>query len=143
MAGFNPTAFIRNVKAAVRPAAVKGLELAGAAIAADVRNRIATQGPPRSAPGEAPHKDSGLLYLSVWWEVDEVNLRVYIVADTPYAYLLEYGTARMAPRPFLRRGVAKAATLASDRIALAFAAPYVAVDRSLQTQVAFAGAGSA
>jgi HK97 gp10 family phage protein len=58
-----------------------------------------------SAPGEAPAIDTGALRNSVraqrkadleWW-----------VTTNEYAAYLEYGTRRMAPRPFLRPAVEK------------------------------------
>lgn len=128
---WNMSAWVAGMNRVVRPAAIRGLKLVGAAGAAEIRARIAIQGPPRSRPGEHPHKDSGDLYDSIWWEVDQANLRVYIAANIAYAEYLEFGTAKMAPRPFLRGGViGLAARTAPERIALAFAIPFTAIDTS-------------
>ena len=54
-----------------------------------------------SAPGEAPANDTGFLAGSIRIDINqkwEVDLR----ALAPYAVHLEYGTRKMAPRPFLR-----------------------------------------
>lgn len=68
-----------------------------------------------SAPGEAPRKRTGTLQKSVASEVsigaDELVIRVG--SNVPYARFLEYGTAKMAARPWLRPGMAEA----KDRLA--------------------------
>ncbi len=121
------------LQAAVRPVAMRGLEMAGAAMAADIRRRIAIQGPPRSDPNQPPHQDSGLLHDSIFWESDPVNMRVYVIADTPYAVLVEMGTSKMAPRPHMRSGLSgRFQSIASRWVSVAFAAPGYPVDTSLQ-----------
>lgn len=107
--GFNSSSWMAGVRKAVKPAAVKGLELAGAATAAGIRRRISVQGPPRSRPGEPPHKDSGELYGSIWWKVDRSNLVLYLISDIAYAEYLEVGTPAMDARPFMSQGVIVAA----------------------------------
>lgn len=58
-----------------------------------------------SAPGEAPAMDSGLLANTIGVSsvpgVDN-DLAAMVVANADYAPHLEFGTSRMAPRPFLR-----------------------------------------
>lgn len=59
-----------------------------------------------SAPGEPPARDTG--NLSGLIGVDEVNLprmRVAIFSSAEYSADLEFGTSKMAPRPFLRRAL--------------------------------------
>lgn len=132
MASFSPSAFVASVKKAVNPIALRGLALAGAAMAESIRHRISIQGPPPSEPGRAPHMETGTLHDSIFWEVDPVNMRVYVVADTPYAYYLEYGTSTMAPRPYMRTGLSEFASAQAARyVSLAFAAPRTPVDESL------------
>lgn len=53
-----------------------------------------------SAPGEAPAIDSGNLAASIQIEPDG-DLRAIIVVGAEYGPHLEYGTSRMAARPFL------------------------------------------
>jgi len=55
---------------------------------------------PASAPGEAPAIDTGNLAASIQIEPDG-NLRAVIVVGADYGPHLEYGTSRMAARPFL------------------------------------------
>lgn len=59
-----------------------------------------------SAPGEAPASDTGRLVGSIRTEYDRGRLAGKVVASTEYAPHLEYGTARMEPRPFLRPALA-------------------------------------
>lgn len=51
-----------------------------------------------SAPGEAPATDTGTLASSVYFE-RETKLSATIGSRLAYAYYLEFGTARIAPRP--------------------------------------------
>lgn len=53
-----------------------------------------------SAPGEPPNNDTGNLIASHETAMPEWN-RALIVVSAPYAVPLEYGTSRMAARPFL------------------------------------------
>jgi len=54
-----------------------------------------------SAPGQAPASDTGLLVASIDAEVDPQQFNIVLSAAAPYARDLEYGTSKMAPRPFL------------------------------------------
>lgn len=60
-----------------------------------------------SAPGEAPANDFGFLAQSIKIEVTQ-KLTVDLRALAPYAIHLEYGTAKMGARPFLRPAAEKA-----------------------------------
>ncbi len=54
-----------------------------------------------SAPGEAPANRTGRLVASIVYQVDRQQLHVDITAGTEYARHLEFGTRKMAARPFL------------------------------------------
>lgn len=54
-----------------------------------------------SAPGEAPNNDSGRLAGSIETN-DTGRLEVTVSADSGYASVLEFGSSKMAPRPFMR-----------------------------------------
>lgn len=81
----------------------------------DVKKRI--QGPPKtgrvykrgkgknlsrahqaSAPGQAPATDTGTLVSSIYFQQDS-DTSVTVGSRLAYAYYLEFGTRRMAPRP--------------------------------------------
>lgn len=55
-----------------------------------------------SAPGEAPASQTGRLVRSFRVEVHRENYTVSIRNNAPYAHMLEFGTIKMAPRPYLR-----------------------------------------
>lgn len=52
-----------------------------------------------SAPGEPPISDTGALANSV------VNSDESVSINAPYAILLEQGTRKMAPRPYIQRSI--------------------------------------
>ena len=57
-----------------------------------------------SAPGEAPATDTGRLANSI--EFDQIGpLTATVGSSLLYALYLEYGTSRMAPRPYFRPAV--------------------------------------
>lgn len=54
-----------------------------------------------SAPGEAPNQDTGVLGNNI--ETVQVEpLRVQVTSNAPYSAPLEFGTSKMAARPFMR-----------------------------------------
>lgn len=65
-----------------------------------------------SAPGEAPAVQTGRLRDSIHWDRPESLYRIVgsfggEANDLGYPVMLEFGTARMAPRPYLRPAVKK------------------------------------
>lgn len=58
-----------------------------------------------SGPGEAPAPDTGNLMANIQTSVDAANLTGTVNFGTEYAPYLEYGTMKMAPRPFARPAV--------------------------------------
>lgn len=59
-----------------------------------------------SAPGEAPASDTGRLVASLRTEYDASSASGRVVIGSAYGPLLEYGTAKMEPRPFIRPALA-------------------------------------
>jgi HK97 gp10 family phage protein len=59
-----------------------------------------------SAPGEAPASDTGRLVQSITTAYDNKKLAGTVSANTAYAEYLEFGTAKMAERPFMRPALA-------------------------------------
>ncbi len=57
-----------------------------------------------SAPGEPPASDTGALARSIKVKYDRGAGTASVVAYAPYAYWLEFGTTKMAPRPFMGVG---------------------------------------
>ncbi len=65
----------------------------------------------RSKPGEIPHVQSGDLKRSIRWQRDGKDKRRIgsTLRGSPhsYAFYLEFGTRRMAPRPYMRPAMAR------------------------------------
>lgn len=78
-----------------------------------------------SAPGEPPASDTGTLVNRINVKPNLTKLSATVEANTAYAAYLEFGTARMAERPFMRpalaarRGQIEADIAAAVRAALA------------------------
>lgn len=89
------------------------LDAAAAAVAVDVRSRLE-----RARP---PGRHSGALAQAVATGRDPESAAAVVVVDTPYAAALEYGTARMAARPFLRPAAAEAEPEIRDDLAATMA----------------------
>jgi HK97 gp10 family phage protein len=53
-----------------------------------------------SAPGEAPATDTGFLVNSISTKLEPEKMRAIVRVGAEYAVFLEYGTVRMAARPF-------------------------------------------
>lgn len=58
-----------------------------------------------SAPGEPPNNDTGVLANNIE-TVQVAEDRVEVSSNAPYAAHLEYGTSKMAERPYMRPAVA-------------------------------------
>lgn len=54
-----------------------------------------------SLPGEPPNEDTGVLRTNIE-TTQTAPLRVEVSSNAPYASYLEFGTSRMAPRPYMR-----------------------------------------
>lgn len=59
-----------------------------------------------SAPGEPPASDTGRLVNSITTKYDQKTIAGRVEANTRYAEFLEYGTMKMAERPFMRPALA-------------------------------------
>ena len=74
--------------------------LAGKELVKYTQRSISIPFPPASSPGNPPHLRTGKLKGSVRYEYSVKQLE--LIADIEYAKFLEFGTWKMAPRPFLR-----------------------------------------
>lgn len=54
-----------------------------------------------SLPGEPPNEDTGVLRINIE-TTQPAPLRVEVSSNAPYASHLEFGTSKMAPRPYMR-----------------------------------------
>lgn len=68
-----------------------------------------------SAPGEAPAVDYGVLINSIQTQMVRDDLGL-VFTNTEYAAPLEYGTVRMAPRPFMTPAADRARPKFSERM---------------------------
>lgn len=102
-----------QVLTAVRKGVVTGLVRGTEAVREDATSRILS-GPKTgrvygrhqaSAPGESPASDTGALVNSITTSVDQAALTGNVNFGTGYSAFLEYGTSRMAPRPYARVSV--------------------------------------
>ena len=60
-----------------------------------------------SAPGEAPASDTGRLVNSIRTRYENDYMTGIVAASTAYATVLEFGTLKMEPRPFMRPALAR------------------------------------
>lgn len=103
------------VVAALRQAAFRGVVRGTEAVKTRMVERI--QQPPKtgriykrhqaSAPGESPASDTGRLAQSITTSYDVPNITGYVNVATEYAEALEFGTPRIAPRPYARVSLAE------------------------------------
>lgn len=78
------------------------------------RNTVSHQA---SAPGESPASDTGRLAQSITTRYDPATITGYVNVSTEYAQGLEFGTARVAARPYARVSLAEKSQEISDDIA--------------------------
>jgi HK97 gp10 family phage protein len=94
---------IKGVPWAVRRAVADGMEQAARSLVRVMRANLNTPYPPASEPGEFPHKRTGNLRDNVdyWIDRKTLKLRIGPTVDAVYGLYLEYGTSRMAARPWI------------------------------------------
>jgi HK97 gp10 family phage protein len=72
-----------------------------------------------SAPGEAPASDTGRLVNSFSSYLDSSALTSFVIAGrgtVKYATMLEFGTSRIAPRPFMTPALEQSKDFINDRL---------------------------
>ena len=84
-----------------------------------------------SAPGEAPASARGRLAHGIVVESDGLSARVIVGPSTgaDYAAALEFGTARMAARPFLLPAIERARPRVAETIAAAARSAIASIGR--------------
>lgn len=109
---FDPDRVIDQIRTAANIGVMNGAEMvreeALRSITQDPKTGRKYPGLPNrsSAPGESPASQLGRLVASIETRPDPANVRAVVNAGTAYARILEMGTGRMAPRPFLRPALA-------------------------------------
>jgi HK97 gp10 family phage protein len=73
-----------------------------------------------SSPGEAPNNDTGVLARNIETVQVEVDL-VEVSSNAPYAAALEFGTSKIAERPYMRPAVAAKQAEVTDLVRRAVA----------------------
>lgn len=58
-----------------------------------------------SRPGQPPRKQTGTLQRSVTYEVNPTTMTARVGTNIKYGRYLEFGTRKMAARPWLRRSL--------------------------------------
>ena len=104
--------------AARRAAATALIEVAQGA-SAEIQAALDHAAPGVSAPGAPPADASGRLAASVSVRNDPETARSVVVVSAPFAHFLEFGTVRMAARPFLRPAALRAGRGATALLAAA------------------------
>lgn len=69
-----------------------------------------------SAPGQPPAVDTGRLRNSIGHQFNADFTKVRVGSGVKYAALLEYGTIKMAPRPFMRAALERAKKQMTDEV---------------------------
>lgn len=114
---------LRQTRAAIRREVGKAVGLSAELVATEAAASISegsASGPDHvpSAPGEPPNADTGRLDGHIT-TVRRSELAVDVISAAPYAADLEFGTSRMAARPYLRPATAKKRRQAIELIARA------------------------
>lgn len=92
---------------------VQALYLAGQAIELEAERSITAgsisgKGHVPSAPGTPPNQDTGVLSGNIETHIVAQNPpRVHVTSHAPYSAFLEFGTSKMAERPFMRPAAQK------------------------------------
>ncbi len=108
---------LADLPAAAQAEVGAALDEVAADVVAVARRSLGTASP--SAPGDPPADPTGALAASLSATRD--GLQATVAASAPYAGYLEYGTRRMAARPFLRPAVAATAETARAKLRAALA----------------------
>lgn len=93
-----------RAESAVRRVMNRRLAAAEYVLADRVRRNISRPSPPASAPGDFPHRDTGLLLQSVYSLHYRDSMTVRVANDAPYAADVERS------RPYLHRSLQQASS---------------------------------
>ena len=102
---------------AARSAAAAALSDVAQTVSAEIRATLDQATPGASLPGAPPADASGRLAASISVDTDPDAVRSVVTVSAPFAQFLEFGTIRMAARPFLRPAALRAQRSAKVRLA--------------------------
>lgn len=102
---------LRKMAQQAAPAAARALYAGGQLLESEAERSItagAVSGANHvpSAPGQPPNEDTGTLRRNIETEIGGPNL-VTVTSYAPYSAALEFGTSRLASRPFMRPAATK------------------------------------
>ncbi len=91
----------------VSDAAYRGIYAAASMVETEARHSITAgavsgKGHVPSKPGEPPNADTHQLDTGIFIEGDKTALNVKVVSSAPHGLDLEFGTSKMAERPYMR-----------------------------------------
>lgn len=73
-----------------------------------------------SLPGQPPNRDTGQLDMSIETSIEAQNPpTVHVTSHAPYSAALEYGTSKMAERPYMRPATEKNRKKVGQKVAAA------------------------
>ena len=113
----------RMADAKMRSDVTRGLFVAGKEIELEAEHSITEgsisgKGHVPSAPGSPPNADTRLLDTSIdTIVVGENPPKVHVVSSAPYSAALEFGTSKMAARPYMSPATQKKRKKAADIVA--------------------------
>ena len=99
---------LEALSGAARSAAAAALSDVAKGVSAEVRATLDQATPGASLTGAPPADPSGRLAASVSVDDDPDAVRSVVTVSAPFAQFLEFGTVRMAARPFLRPAALRA-----------------------------------
>lgn len=75
---------------------------AGITVSRYAKELVSVAGPAPSRPGSPPHKQTGRLRMGINWSLKDDGT-VHVNSSVKYGKYLDFGTRRMAARPWLTR----------------------------------------
>ena len=99
---------LEALSGAARSATAAALSDVAEGVSAEIQATLDRTTPGVSLPGAPPADPAGRLAASVSVDTDPDALRSVVTVSAPFAQFLEFGTIRMAARPFLRPAALRA-----------------------------------
>lgn len=102
---------IATTSRAIRTEVTKAVYVAADVISVEAatsitKGSVSGKGHVPSAPGEPPNADTRQLDTNIITVADATRTAAQSISQAPYSAFLEYGTGKMAARPFMRPALA-------------------------------------